>query len=339
MLKVDAFNHIWPPAFYDALTKVTGTMTDITRRSEAQPMMTQLDERFAIMDLYDEYQQILSLGSPPFELVADDAQSKELAKIGTDSMAELCAQHPDRFPGFISTPPMGAGIDAILEASRYAVEEAGACGMQIYTHVNGRPIDDPEFAPFFDYMAKVDLPIWLHPARGAKMADYPTEEKSKYEIWWTFGWPYESSAAMARLVFSKTMQRLPNLKVITHHGGGMIPFFEGRVGPGWDVLGVRTSDEDYGALLKELSDRPIDYFRRFIADTATFGGVGSIKMAIDFFGADQVVFASDAPFDPEGGRMYIRETIRALNEMDIDEETRAALYHGNLGRLTNRSFV
>lgn len=302
-------------------------------------MMTQLDERFAIMDLYDEYQQILSLGSPPFELVADDAQSKELARIGTDSMAELCAKHPDRFPGFISTPPMGAGIDAILEAARYAVEEAGACGMQIYTHVNGRPIDDPEFAPFFDYMAKVDLPIWLHPARGAKMADYPTEEKSKYEIWWTFGWPYESSAAMARLVFSKTMQRLPNLKVITHHGGGMIPFFEGRVGPGWDVLGVRTSDEDYGALLKELSDRPIDYFRRFIADTATFGGVGSIKMAIDFFGADQVVFASDAPFDPEGGRMYIRETIRALNEMDIDEDTRAALYHGNLGRLTNRSFV
>ena len=100
MLKVDAFNHIWPTAYYEALTKVTGTMTDITRRSEAQPMMTQLDERFAIMDLYDEYQQILSLGSPPLELVASPEQSVELAKIGTGSMAELCAKHPDRFPGF-----------------------------------------------------------------------------------------------------------------------------------------------------------------------------------------------------------------------------------------------
>jgi len=338
MLKVDAFNHIWPPAYYKALTDVTGTMTDITRRSEAQPMMTQLDERFSIMDLHDEYQQILSLGSPPLELVATPQQQIELAKIGTDSMAELCAQYPDRFPGFISTPPMGAGTEAILEASRYAIEDAGALGMQIYTHVNGRPIDEADFAPFFDYMAKVDLPVWLHPARGAKMTDYPTEVKSKYEIWWTFGWPYESSAAMARLVFSKTFDRLPDLKVVTHHGGGMVPFFEGRVGPGWDVLGARTSDEDYGALLKELKHRPIDYFRRFIADTATFGAAGSIRLAMDFFGSDRIVFASDAPFDPEGGRMFIRETIRALDTMDIPDETRAAIYHGNLGRMTHRTF-
>jgi predicted TIM-barrel fold metal-dependent hydrolase len=338
MLKVDAFNHIWPQDFYQALTRVTGTMTDITRRSEAQPMMTQLGERFAIMDLYDEYQQILSLGSPPLELVATPDQQIELARIGTDSMAELCARHPDRFPGFIATPPMGAGIEAILEASRHAIEQAGAVGMQIYTHVNGRPIDEAEFAPFFDYMAKMDLPVWLHPARSAKMADYPTEEKSKYEIWWTFGWPYETSAAMARLVFSRTFDRLPKLKVITHHGGGMVPFFEGRVGPGWDVLGARTSDEDYGALLKKLNHRPIDYFRRFIADTATFGAAGSIRLAMDFFGSDQIVFASDAPFDPEGGRMFIRETIRALDEMDMPEATRAAIYHGNLGRLTRRDF-
>lgn len=119
----------------------------------------------------------------------------------------------------------------------------------------------------------------------------------------------------------------------------MIPFFEGRVGPGWDVLGARTSDEDYGALLRELKHRPIDYFRKFIADTATFGAAGSIRLAMDFFGADNIVFASDAPFDPEGGRMYIRETIRTLDALEVDEPTRAAIYHGNLGRLTKRSYV
>lgn len=339
MLKIDAFNHIWPEPFYRALTAVTGTMTDITRRSEAQPMMTNLDERFAIMDMHDEYRQILSLGSPPLELVATPAQQIELARIGTDSMAELCARHPDRFPGFIATPPMGAGIEPILDACRHAIAEAGACGIQIYTHIDGRPIDDPEFAPFFDYMAAVDLPVWLHPARDAKMADYAAEEKSRYEIWWTFGWPYETSAAMARLVYSKTFDRLPNLKVITHHGGGMVPFFEGRVGPGNDVLGVRTSDEDYAALRAELTHRPLDYFRGFFADTATFGAAGSIRLAMEFFGTDRILFASDAPFDPEGGRMFIRETIRALDGMDLDEATRAAIYHGNLERMTNRRFT
>lgn len=339
MLKLDAFTHIWPPAYYKAIKDVTGPMTDIVRRSEAQRMMIDLDERFRIMDLHEDYAQILSLGSPPLELVATSEQAVDLSQIGTDSQAELCDRHPDRFKGFISTPPMGSGIGAILDACRYAVEEAGACGIQIYSHVNGRPLDDPEFAPMFDYMAGKDLPIWIHPARGARFADYQTEDRSKFEIWWTIGWPYETSAAMLRLVYSKTLERLPGLKIITHHAGGMIPFFEGRFGPGNDVLGARTSDEDYAELRNGLSHRPLDYFRRFIADTATFGAAGSIGMAMDFFGEDQVVFASDAPFDPEGGRMFIRETIGAIDELDLTERVRAAVYHGNLERLCNRTFA
>ena len=302
-------------------------------------MMIDLDERFAIMDLHEGYAQVLSLGSPPLELVAAPEQAIDLAKIGTDSQAELCERYPDRFKGFVATPPMGAGTEAVLEACSYAIKEANACGIQIYSHVNGRPLDEPEFAPVFDYMAGNDLPVWIHPARGASFPDYATEDRSRYEIWWTIGWPYETSAAMARLVYSRTFDRLPSLKIVTHHGGGMIPFFEGRFGPGNDVLGVRTSDEDYAALRSELKHRPLDYFRKFIADTATFGTAGSIRMAIDFFGSDQVVFASDAPFDPEGGRMYIRETIKAIDGMELSEAERAAIYHGNMERLCNRSFA
>ncbi|WP_172294785.1 amidohydrolase family protein [Pseudoruegeria sp. HB172150] len=339
MLKVDAFTHIWPARYHRALADVTGAMTDITRRSEAQPMMVDLDERFRVMDLYDEYRQILSLGSPPLELVARSDQALELARVGTEAMAELCTKYPDRFPGFIPTLPMGAGIEAILDAARHAIQDAGALGVQLYTHVSGRPLDDPEFVPLFDYMAEVDRPIWLHPARSAKMTDYATEDRSKYEIWWTFGWPYETSAAMARLVYSRIFDRHPGLKIITHHAGGMVPFFEGRVGPGNDVLGARTSDEDYAALRAELQHRPLDYFRMFYADTATFGAAGSIRLAAEFFGYDKMVFASDAPFDPEGGRMFIRETIRAIEEMDISDDVRASLYHGNLARMTGRDFL
>ena len=78
-----------------------------------------------------------------------------------------------------------------------------------------------------------------------------------YEIWWTFGWPYETSAAMARLVFSGLFDRHPGLKIIVHHMGAMIPYFEGRVGYGWDQLGLRTSDEDYGAWPTSLAGRPM----------------------------------------------------------------------------------
>ena len=82
-------------------------------------------------------------------------------------------------------------------------------------------------------VTKHDLPIWVHPTRTAKFADYPTEQKSKYEIWWLFGWPYETSAFMARMVFSGMFDKLPKLKIITHHLGAMVPFFDNASATAW----------------------------------------------------------------------------------------------------------
>ena len=178
-------------------------------------------------------------------------------------------------------------------------------------------------------METLGKPIWIHPARTATFPDYQTEQVSQYEIWWTFGWPYESSAAQARIVFSKMLDEMPNLKIIIHHAGGMVPFFEGRVGAGWDQLGARTSTVDYKPLLKELKKRPLDYFKMFYADTATFGSKAALVCALDFYGIDHVLFASDAPFDPEGGPMYIRETLRVIESLDISKEDREKLYYKN----------
>jgi predicted TIM-barrel fold metal-dependent hydrolase len=256
----------------------------------------------------------------------------DLARIASDSMADLCAKHPGRFPGFIGTAVM-SNPAAMVEEARRNIEDLGACGMQIFTNVGGKPLDLPEFAPFFEYMAGTGKAVWMHPARGANFTDYLSETQSEYEIWWTFGWPYETSAAMARLVFSGVFDRNPGLKVITHHAGGMVPFFEGRVGPGWDQMGARTTDKDLGAVLRALKRPHLDYFKEFYADTATFGSARAITHAMEFFGEDRVLFASDAPFDPEGGPMYIRETIRIIEELDITDAQRAKLFHGNAQRL------
>ena len=108
-----------------------------------------------------------------------------------------------------------------------------------------------------------------------------------------------------------------------------MPFFEGRVGAGWDQLGARTSSRDYKPLLKELKKRPIDYFKDFYADTATFGSTAAIECALNFYGIDHVLFASDAPFDPEGGPMYIRETIRCVDALNISLADREKIYFRN----------
>jgi predicted TIM-barrel fold metal-dependent hydrolase len=173
----------------------------------------------------------------------------------------------------------------------------------------------------------------LHPARGADFPDYKSETKSHYEIWWTFGWPYETSAAMAHLVFAGLFDKHPNLKIITHHLGAMAPYFEGRVGPGWDQLGSRTSDVDYTLLLKQLKKRPVDYFKMFYADTAVFGSMPATNCGLAFFGVDKILFASDSPFDPEKGSAYIRWTIDIIDKLDITPAERAAIYEGNARKL------
>jgi predicted TIM-barrel fold metal-dependent hydrolase len=121
--------------------------------------------------------------------------------------------------------------------------------------------------------------------------------------------------------------------VITHHMGGMIPYFDGRVGPGWDQLGTRTSGEEYAGLAARLPRRPLDYFKLFYADTCLFGSLAGTRCRLEFFGADHVLFASDSPFDPEHGPMYIRETIRAIDALELSDAERAKIYHGNARRL------
>jgi predicted TIM-barrel fold metal-dependent hydrolase len=225
-------------------------------------------------------------------------------------------------------------VPAALAEMDRAIGQLGAKGIQLFTNVNGRPLDDPEFYPIFERsVKKYDLPIWLHPVRTAKFADYPVESKSRYEIWWLFGWPYETSACMARLVFSGMLQKLPNLKVITHHLGAMAPYFDARIGLGMDQMGSRTVDEDYGALLKKLGKRPLDYFKMFYGDTSVNGSAPAIRCGLDFFGPDRVLFGTDCPFDPEGGPTFIRESIRAIDSLKLAETVRNKVYYGNAQRM------
>ena len=337
-IKIDVFNHIFPQPFFARLQQVMVNRGAIKRWLHI-PFLHDLDVRFRMLEEFGpDYRQILSLSAPPIESINPDRQvTIDLARLANDAMADLVRAHPGRFPGFIASLPLNDADASVAELER-AVTSLGALGVQVFSNVNGVPLDDERFFPLFATADRLACPILLHPARGAGFADYPGESKSKYEIWWTFGWPYETSAAMQRLVFSRLFERLPSIKIVAHHLGAMIPYFEGRIGYGLDQFGARTSDEDYGALLASMPKRPYDYFKMFWADTAVFGSAAATECGLKFFGPDQVVFASDAPFDPEGGPMYIRETIKVIDHLAISPADREKIYRGNAERLFNRTF-
>jgi aminocarboxymuconate-semialdehyde decarboxylase len=288
------------------------------------------------MDQFPGYVQLPCLASPPPEAAADGGEAAEIARIGNDEMAEIAAKHPDRFVGFLAALPMN-NPDAAVEEAERAVTVLGAPGVQIFTNVNGLPLDNPEFRPVFRKIHELGCPVWIHPARGMDRPDYVGEEYSKYELWWALSWPYETSMAMYRLVFSGLFEEFSGLKVIVHHGGGMIPMMPGRLGPGLEVYGSRTPPQLREKENTPLRGKPLDGFKQFYADTATFGSAAALRCAVDFFGAESMLFASDMPFDPEQGPGYIRETIRIIREMGFSEAEEEKIFSGNLLRMMEKS--
>jgi aminocarboxymuconate-semialdehyde decarboxylase len=335
--KIDIFNHVMPPAVSNRMLELSPNRGGMLKRATSIRMLHDIEARIRMMDQWPGYQQVLTIANPPIESIASPSDAPDLARLANDELARICAGRPDKFPAWVASLPLNNVEESLAEMDRAIAR--GARGIQIYTNVNGLPLDDPSLFPIFERATDHHgVAIWMHPARDARRADYPGEATSKYEIWQVLGWPFETSVAMARMVFSGLFDRLPNLRILTHHCGAMIPFFEGRVGPLWDQLGSRTVDEDYSGILAAMhakGRRPVDYFRFFHNDTAVGGSASAIRCGLDFFGAEKVLFASDCPFDPEGGPMFIRETIAALDRLDLSASEREAIYSGNALALMN----
>jgi len=332
MTKIDIFPHILPKPYFDKMLSMSDRSAYMQKRVRDIPVMYDLDTRFRIMEQYDGYAQVLTLNLPPIEFVAGPKASPDLAKLADDILAALVVKYPQHFPAFVASLPLN-NPDATLRETERAMKQLGARGVQLGSNVNGRPLDEPEFRPCFSLMAGSVNPIWLHPTRSPDFADYKTENRSKYDLWWTFGWPYETSVAMGRLALSGVFDENPNLKIITHHMGAMIPYFEGRIGGGLDQLGRRTDDAHDVGTLDRLKKRPYDYFRMFYADTALFGALPATECGLAFFGSDHVLFGTDMPFDPEKGPGFIRETIRVIDNITASIDDKKKIYEENARKL------
>ncbi|HUF80739.1 MAG TPA: amidohydrolase family protein [Burkholderiales bacterium] len=334
-MKIDIFNHFLPRAYLDALQNSAPEHPVVRYAARIRPLWD-MEERLRMLERWPDLQQVVALGQPTPEMVADAQRSPALARVANDGMAQIRDQWPDRFPAFVASLPMN-NVAAALEEMDRAVEKLGARGIQVLTNINGRPLDDAELFPVFERITnRYALPVWMHPYRAPTVPDYAGEKQSEYEIWAVLNWPHESSVAMARLVFSEMFDRLPKLRVITHHCGATIPYLAGRVGPMWDEIGTRGDNARYRAIRERMAQkslRPIDYFKKFYGDTVVGGSTAALRCGLDFFGPDHVVFASDFPSGPERGLWFLRENLRSVDEVEIGASERDGIYFGNALKL------
>jgi predicted TIM-barrel fold metal-dependent hydrolase len=330
--KIDIYNHVMPRAYLE-LVQRRYQNAGMVKRLTGIRALWDMDARVEMLKEWPEVVQVLTLATPSPEEVAGPTESPEIARIANDGMAEICTRYPRQFPAFVAALPMNNIAEALKEMDR-AIGTLGARGIEIKTNIEGRSLDDPAFFPIFERATNHHgVPIWMHPTRSAAMTDYAAEAKSRYEIWQVMGWPYETTAAMARIVFSGMLDRLPTMRIITHHCGGMLPYFAGRAEALWAQLGSRTADEDYSQILKNLKRPFMDYFRMFYGDTVLGGSASALRCGLDFFGPDHVVFASDCPFDPQGGPMFIRDGIASIEALKLSDTVRQKIYVENAREL------
>jgi aminocarboxymuconate-semialdehyde decarboxylase len=329
-MKIDVFNHIITPKYRERRLRVAPPRMRLQDQERVMPTLVNLDARLRVMDeAGDGYVQIINTANPPVENIAGPDEALELSRIANDEMAELVAGRPERFVGAAACLPMNNIEGALGELDR-AVRELRLCAVQIYTDVQGRPLDDPAFTPVFDAIAALDIPILLHPVRGPNRPDYPSEDTSHFDSWRVIGWLYDTVAAMTRLTFSGIFDRHPDIKIVTHHLGGFAPYAAERIREGYDKFLAAAKAKNEPVSLRR---HPYSYFHDFYADTITIGSVAALRCGLDFFGVDRVMFATDMPFDAHGGRKYVEVALAAMAELDASPADKQKIFEGNARRL------
>jgi len=329
-MKIDIFAHVLPKKCLDALEKKklpgrASVLDDV----KAVYTLYDMESRFRIMDKFRDLVQVISLSLPPIESVVGPEDAVEIAKMANDEMAELVIKYPDRFVGAIACLPM-TNVDAALREADRAINELKFRGVEIFSDINGEPLDSPKFRPLYEKMADYNLPILLHPAKPFTTPDYIGEEGSKYLACSVLAWPYQTTLAMNRLVYSGILEDYPNLIFVAHHCGGILPFLADRIQA---LFGYNQVIHKGAGFERILQRSPIEYFHRFYGDTVTCGSTPALMCGYSFFGADHLVFGTDMPIDSQLGLRQTRDTIYAIERMEISEADKVKIFEGNTRRL------
>lgn len=331
---VDAFCHIHPRKLLDAYIKDRVPQLRGFFRPEIAPEGRHfMDENYRIeyMDRYGIDMEILSIsqGRGIWGTVSEDHIGK-LTSAANEGMYDICSMHEDRFTGTAILPAIYDGYE---DEVKKAIEEYGFKGIMVYSNLKGTPLDSEKLLPLYRMMEKYGLPVLIHPTNHDY---YPWI--NEYRLSMIFGWPFDSSIAMGRLVFSGIFHKFPKLKFLVHHGGGMVPYFQNRIS-GFFQEAVsypeNFGNSNYESFSKNETDpkNVIEHFRRFYADTVLNGADASLELCLDFYRQDHVLFATDFPYGPENGEKYTRDTIQSVKKAVRDSETLENLLYRNAERI------
>ncbi|MFC1932430.1 amidohydrolase family protein [Chloroflexota bacterium] len=330
---IDAYSHMFHKTYIARLNDIGGSWaTEKVDEAEGiirrKPQIIDVEERLAQLYRNEIDFQVVT---PPHLLYScllpdEPATQIALAQIINDGMARLMEESKGRLIGCGTISPAGFEQGGWKEMER-AIKVLGLKAMSLPSNYLGIPLDAPEFLPIWEKASEMEVPIYIHPNDPVSHKDRSYE--AEYDLMHNFGWPFETVLALSRLVFSGIMERHPSLKIISHHLGGGIPFF-------WERTDETYSTEGERQTISLILTKPLfEYFSLFYYDTAVGGSSAAIRCAYDVFGADRLVFATDAPFGPGTGENRLATYPKAIKSLNLPEIDNGKILAGNIQGVLN----
>jgi aminocarboxymuconate-semialdehyde decarboxylase len=269
----------------DPLVKFANAFTRETNVKQARdraPMLTSIERRLKDMDRMGIDVQAVSPSPNQTYYWAEPDFGLELARGVNDRLAQIVADHPDRFVALGTVPLQDVGL-ALKELDR-CIGELGMRGVEINPNVAGTELTDPGLGleKFFARAEELGIVIFMHPigyTQGERLVDHYFSN--------VIGNPLDTTVAASHLIFDGVMDRHPRLKIVLPHGGGYLAHYWARMD---HAHGIRPDCRTV------IAKRPSSYLARMYFDTITFDP-RMLRQMIDVYGAEHVVLGTDYPYD------------------------------------------
>jgi aminocarboxymuconate-semialdehyde decarboxylase len=293
--------------FADAATKELNALQEKDRAG----IMTSHGQRLKDLDAMAIDVQVIAPAPPQCYYSVEAGIAAKAHKVINEGVAEYCAKYSDRFVG-LGVVTLQEPEQAVADLN-YAMGECGLKGAQILTNVDGQELSDQRFRQFFAEAERLGAFIMMHP-NGFTHG----ERFTRYYFNNVVGNPLETTLALHNLIFSGTLARFPELKLMAVHGGGYLPGYSGRIDHAW---GAR--DDSHG----DLPLPPTTYLRQVYLDTVVFS-YHQLAYLVEVFGADRILMGTDYPFD-----MAEYNPVGHVAGIDLDQRDFEAITGGNAARL------
>lgn len=288
-MRIDVHTHAHPTEYLDAL--LNSGRYEVAQDASSSTIIKAKGSRFLSItpEMHDPARrvedmeqngidlQVISLSTPQVYFLEGQA-CVDMARLTNDYLAGIVQQYPDRFRALASVP-LTASIDAAIDEYVRCDEQLGMPGFLIGANIEGTPIDDPRFTPFYEEANRRGAIMFIHP-----MVPPGVEAMNDYALAPLVGFMMDTTLAIARLIFSGFLTRYPDITVIAGHLGATAPYLAGRLDIGW-----RAYPDCQG-----IDESPKELLKRIYVDTVSFHQP-ALRCAIETLGVGQILFGTDYP--------------------------------------------